>query len=88
MLIMLLAGGLIYGALRAVGVVGNIEGLIAELIRSDFKIEGFRLFVLGFLAGVVWTVVASIVTTFGAFLYNLIADVVGGVEMIVVERDQ
>lgn len=88
MLVMLLAAGLIYMALRAVGVVANIEQLVAELIRSDFQIAGFRLFIISFVAGSIWTVVASIVTTFAAFLYNLIADVVGGVEMIVVERDQ
>lgn len=88
MLVMLLAGGLIYTALRAVGVVANIEQLVAELIRSDFKIAGFRMFFLGLIAGSIWAAIMSVVTTFAAFLYNLIADVVGGVEMIVVERDQ
>lgn len=88
MLVMLLAAGFIYAALRAVGVVTNLEQLVGELIRSDFKIAGFRLFLLSFVAGSIWTVIASIVTTFAAFLYNLIADVVGGVEMIVVEREQ
>lgn len=88
MLVLLLAGGLIYTVLRVVGVVGNIEQLVAELIRGDFKISGFKLFFYGFIAGSIWSVVMSVVTTFAAFLYNLIADVVGGVEMIVVERDQ
>ncbi|MGH2728650.1 MAG: DUF3566 domain-containing protein [Actinomycetota bacterium] len=40
-----------------------------------------------FLFGLLWAVVASAVTVFMAFLYNLIADVVGGIEVSVAERE-
>ena len=33
------------------------------------------------------TIVATAVTVFMAFLYNLIADVVGGIELLVTERE-
>lgn len=87
MLIFLLATGLIYGALRAVGVIGSLEDFIGEMITSDFSINGGKILFFGFIGGIIWTIASSIVMTFGAFMYNLISDVVGGIEMIVVERD-
>jgi hypothetical protein len=87
MLIGLLAVGLIYAALRAVGALGEFEKFIGESLDSDFAIHGGRMLFLGFIIGCVWTIASTVVMTFGAFLYNLIADVVGGIELIVVERD-
>ena len=88
MLIGLLAFALIYVALRAIGAVGKLEELVADTITSDFSINGGKILFYGFIVGCIWTVASSVVMTFGAFLYNLIADVVGGVELIVVERDE
>lgn len=87
MLIFLLATGLIYGVLRLVGVISSLEGFLTEMFSSDFQIDGGKIIIYGFIAGCIWTVASSVVMTFGAFMYNLIADVVGGIEMIVVERD-
>lgn len=87
MLIGLLAFGLVYVALRAVGAIGKLEQTIGDTIGSEFGISGGKILFYGFIVGCIWTVASSVVMTFGAFLYNLIADVVGGVELIVVERD-
>lgn len=89
MLIGLLAVGLIYVALRAIGVLGNFEEFMAKFTTSDsFSVSGGKILFYGFIIGCIWTVASTIVLTFGAFLYNLIADIVGGVELIVVERDE
>lgn len=88
MLIGLLAFGLIFLALSAIGTIDNLENLIGDTITSEFSINGGKIVFYGFIIGCVWTVASSVVMTFGSFLYNLIADVVGGVELIVVERDE
>jgi hypothetical protein len=86
LLIFLLATAIIFALLKSFGVVENIESLFRSL-ELDVTISGGSLFRWLFLIGLLGTVVASAVSVFMAFLYNLIADVVGGIEVTVVERD-
>src|SRR5437660_29339 len=86
LLIVMLVVGIIFIALKAFGVIDNLQKLLRDL---DFyvKITGGTIFRWVFLLGLAGTVVASAVTMFMAFLYNLIADVVGGIELVVTERE-
>ena len=87
LVISLLAVGVIFATLKAFGVIHNIEKFLSGLGEDNVSITGGWLFRWVFLIGLVGSVIASVVTMFMAFLYNLIADVVGGIEMIVTERD-
>ena len=87
LLIMLLASAIIFAILKSFGVIQNIEELVQDLADSAFKVSGGAIFRWLFLFGLLGTVVASAVTVFLAFLYNLIADVVGGIEVSVAERE-
>lgn len=86
LLITLLGVAIIFATLKAFGVIGNVEKLLRDL-EFDVTITGGIVFRWLFLIGLGGTVIASAITTFMAFLYNLIADVVGGVELLVTERE-
>jgi len=87
LLIMLLGSAIIFAILKAFGVISNIEKLIRDLSEATFTISGGAIFRWLFLFGLLGAVVSSAVTVFLAFLYNLIADVVGGIEVSVAERE-
>ena len=87
LLIMLLGSAIIFAILKAFGVIGNLEKLIRDLSEATFTISGGAIFRWLFLFGLLGSVIASAVTVFLAFLYNLIADVVGGIEVSVAERE-
>jgi hypothetical protein len=86
LLIALLGLGIVFATLRAFGIIGNVEKLLRAL-EFDVTITGGAIFRWLFLLGIAGTLVASAVTTFMAFIYNLIADVVGGIELLVTERE-
>ena len=86
LLIFLLGTAVIFATLKAFGVIDNIERVLRNL-QIDFTIAGGTIFRWFFLIGLVGTVVASAITVFLSFLYNLIADVVGGIELLVTERE-
>lgn len=89
MLIILIGAGILYGVLDGLGLVDSLEDLLTGLGFGGP--EGFT-FSLGgiyrtlFLVGIVSVVLWSALTVFVAFLYNLIADLVGGIEVTLSER--
>jgi len=87
LLIMLLGSAIIFAILKGFGVIANIEKFMRDLSSSTFNISGGGIFRWLFLFGLLGAIVASAVTVFMAFLYNLIADVVGGIEISVAERE-
>jgi len=86
LLIMLLGSAIVFALLKAFGVIGRIEELLSTFF-ADVTISGGAIFRWVFLFGLLGTIVSTVVTVFLAFLYNLIADVVGGVEISVSQRD-
>lgn len=87
LLIMLLGAAIIFATLKAFGIISDIERFSREQIGTEYTISGGTIFRWLFLLGLGGTVIASAITTFMAFLYNLIADVVGGIELLVTERE-
>ena len=82
MLVLLLAGTLLYFLLGLTGVLDSVTRLVQELFADQgFVISGLWLFLRGFGFGLVSVVLWSVVNLFGAVLYNLIADIVGGIEV-------
>lgn len=87
MLVVLLALGILYGLLDAIGAIDSVTKLTRDLFADpSFEIHGkwifTRLAAIGFAMVILW----SLVNLFLAFLYNLISDVVGGVEVTLAER--
>lgn len=82
MVVLLLAGTILYFLLGLIGVLDSITRLVQELFADKgFVISGLWLFLRGFGLGLVSVVLWSVVNLLGAMLYNLIADIVGGIEV-------
>ncbi len=67
------------------GIPGAITDLFDQ-VKISFVIEGETWGRVVIFLAVVWTIVATAAMTLGAVLYNLIADLVGGVEITVLEE--
>lgn len=77
----------LYGFLGAIGVLHSIEhGIRSVGFSRHWKLHGGWIFSRMFMIGLVMVVFGSIVNLFASFLYNLIADFVGGVELTLTER--
>jgi Transmembrane domain of unknown function (DUF3566) len=86
MLVILLALAMIYSVLGAIGALDSITKLLRDVGFEKFEIHGDWLFARLTLIGLLMVVVWSLLNVFVAFLYNLISDVVGGVEVTLAER--
>jgi hypothetical protein len=86
MLVILLALAMIYSVLGAIGALDSITKLLREAGFDNFRIHGDWLFTRLAMIGVAMVFIWALINVFVAFLYNLISDVVGGVEVTLAER--
>ena len=78
---------ILYGVLGAIGAIQNVEDLIRELFSDEtFQISGEWLFTRGIAVGLLMVVLWSLINVFVALLYNLLSDIVGGIEVTLSER--
>lgn len=78
---------ILYGVLGAIGALDSVTRLIRDLFADpEFQIHGDWLFTRGVAIGIVMVIVWSLINVFVAFLYNLISDIVGGIEVTLSER--
>ena len=88
LVVFLVAGIILWLVASVTGVVDNVETFIKDLFALDsFHFVGFELFLGTVLGGAVLVVLGTGLNMLMAVLYNLISDVVGGVEVIVLEED-
>jgi hypothetical protein len=97
MLVALLGFAILFSILDSIGVLEPVETLLAELgfgttvgggegAQAVFEIDfGYMMRTL-FLIGLISTALWAAFTVFLTFLYNLIADLVGGLEVTLLER--
>ena|SRR2546428_11478661 len=90
MLIFYFALLILYGVMNATGKTQKLADAIGKLGFQNpgppFQIHGSWLFTRLFVLGCALTVLWSLINLFVAFLYNLISDVVGGVEITLAEK--
>jgi hypothetical protein len=94
MLVIWLALLIIFLVLQAVGVTDTIAEWIGCLVNetegtkacTPAIIDGARIFTWLFLVGCLFALVWTALAVFFALLYNLISDIVGGVEVTLSER--
>jgi hypothetical protein len=87
MLIFFFAMVILYWVLGVIGVLDSLAHLIGELLANNsFRFNGPWIFTRVFFVGGAGVVVWSLVNMCMAMLYNLISDVVGGVEMTLSDR--
>ncbi|HZD18297.1 MAG TPA: DUF3566 domain-containing protein [Actinomycetota bacterium] len=78
---------ILYGLLGAIGALDSVTRLIRDLFADpNFEIHGDWLFSRGLTIGIAMVILWSLINVFVALLYNLISDIVGGIEITLSER--
>jgi uncharacterized membrane protein len=78
---------ILYAILGAIGALDSLTRLIRDLFADrSFEIHGGWLFTRGLSIGLVLVVLWTLINVFVVFLYNLLSDVVGGIEVTLSER--
>jgi hypothetical protein len=78
---------ILYGILGAIGALDSLTRLVRDLFADQsFRINGGWLFTRGVAIGLAMVVLWTLINVFVVFLYNLLSDVVGGIEVTLSER--
>lgn len=88
--IIMVAGSSLYGLLDAMGVFRSLKTFLGTVGASGHVTSYFsfgRVFLYMLIMGVVSVVLLSALGTLGAFLYNICADLAGGIEITLTETD-
>jgi hypothetical protein len=88
----LVAVGILYAVLDGMGVWDNLNGISDELLQGSNEtgtplISAGRVFGVAAIIGAVNIVLFSALATVGAFIYNVSADLAGGLEVTLAERE-
>ena len=88
LVVVVVASFLLWVVASSIGMIDNLEELIMELFALDsFNFDIGVAFRSTLVAGVLMVLLGSGVNVLMAVFYNLTADVVGGIEVTVVEDD-
>jgi hypothetical protein len=84
----LIVVGVLYGVLDAAGVIGKVNDTVTTINGPDSSDPVTAGIVFGFAAiiGLINTVLFIALSTVGSVIYNLCADLVGGIELTLSER--
>jgi hypothetical protein len=86
--VVLFAGIVLWWIASAFGVIGNIENFVGDLVNStDFQFLSWNVLRASALVGLVIVCLMVVWTVVAAAFYNLFAQVVGGIEVTVVEEE-
>lgn len=88
LVVALVAGVLLWAAASAVGVIDNLEKFVKDLFVLDsFHIRAGLIFRATLVGGLVMVLLGTGANVLMAVIYNLTSDVVGGVEVSVLEEE-
>jgi hypothetical protein len=88
-IVAIVATSVLYLALDAMGVFESVNKALADMVgqNGSFKITAKGVIGLSVLLGAVNMVLFTALATLGAFVYNVCADLVGGIELTLSEKD-
>ena len=92
-IVMIVAASVLYLALDTMGVFESVNGTLADLMESGgaggsaFQITARGVIGTAAVLGAINVVLFTALATLSAFIYNVCADLVGGVEVTLAERD-
>ena len=91
-LIWLVAVGVLYGVLDGIGVWDRLNGTYADLVSGEAPsgsppISAGRVFGIAAVVGAINSLLFAVAVTVGAFVLHVSADLVGGIEVTLSERD-
>jgi hypothetical protein len=83
--------GIVYAALSGLGVLHTVNSLYASIATPGPGFTGLitpaRVFGIAALVGVAAMILATVIATIAAFIYNIAAGMAGGLEITLAERD-
>lgn len=86
-LVVVVASVIVWSVARGSGTVTNIEDFIDSNFSTEWRFDGgFLLRGVG-LVGLISAILATLATTVGAVMFNLISDVIGGIWITVIEEE-
>jgi hypothetical protein len=89
LIVLLAAGVMLWWVASAAGFVGSIESFIGELVNNkDFKFLSWAVLRASTLVGLVVVCIFTVLTVLAAAFYNLFSELLGGVEVTVVEQEE
>jgi hypothetical protein len=95
-IVVVVATSVLYLALDTMGVWTSVNNSLKELVSASggpnstgggFHITAWGVIGTSMLIGAVNVVLFTALATLGAFIYNVCADLVGGIELTLAERD-
>jgi hypothetical protein len=92
--VVIVATSVLYLALDAMGVFNSLNTSLADMVNqggtanaNTFRVTAKGVIGTAALIGAVNVVLFTALATLGAFIYNVCADLVGGIELTLSERD-
>jgi hypothetical protein len=88
MLVLYLALVILYTVLGALGVLDSVAKILVSfsVVSKGFHFNGGWIFSRLFLAGVVLVLLWSVIKVIASLVYNLVSNIVGGIEVTLAER--
>ena len=89
LIVLIVAGMMLWWIASAAGVVENIEKFVGDLINNkDFRFLSWEVLRASTLVGLVVVCILTVLTVLAAAFYNLFSELLGGVEVTVVEQEE
>jgi hypothetical protein len=89
LIVTLVAGVLLWWIASAAGVVSSVESFVGELVNNkDFRLLSWEVLRAATLIGLVVVCLLTVVTVLAAAFYNLFSELLGGIEVTVVEQEE
>jgi hypothetical protein len=89
LVVMLVAGTVLWNVAAAFGVIHNLDKLVRSLFAlSSFKLRPLSTLAWGSAVGLVLCLIGTFLNVLATVLYNLISDVVGGLQVFVVGDEE
>ena len=89
LIVILVAGVMLWWIASAAGVVASIESFVGELVNNkDFRLLSWEVLRASTLIGLVVVCLMTVVTVLAAAFYNLFSELLGGIEVTVVEQEE
>jgi Transmembrane domain of unknown function (DUF3566) len=89
LIVTLVAGVLLWWIASAAGVVASIESFVGELVNNkDFRLLSWEVLRAATLIGLVVVCLLTVMTVLAAAFYNLFSELLGGIEVTVVEQEE